>query len=281
MGQYTSTDSTIAGAFGKTSFDEDRQRLLAGLMYGYVKNDYADYLGTGVPLQSNGEMKSFITRYQYRVHGNWFLGVQGIYQNVAVTGETQFDDQFLNMVGVRPYKSGGAGLVAQYDSRDNENSPTQGWLLNLNNMAYRESLGGEQDFDVVRADIRYYMPHGNRNVLAVRMLNHFTSDAPTQTKAPVQLRGYKIGQYTGEYMSHIELEERYRFAEKFTATGFVGVACIYGDGKNCSESENLYPAAGAGVQYLLKPKEGIVLNLEYAQGKSGNYGVYLKMGYAY
>jgi hypothetical protein len=113
------------------------------------------------------------------------------------------------------------------------------------------------------------------------MLNHFTSDAPTQTKAPVQLRGYKIGQYTGEYMSHIELEERYRFAEKFTATGFVGVACIYGDGKNCSESENLYPAAGAGVQYLLKPKEGIVLNLEYAQGKSGNYGVYLKMGYAY
>jgi outer membrane protein assembly factor BamA len=281
MVQHSNTDSTVGGAFAKTSFDEDRQRLLAALVYGYVKNDYNDYLGTGIPLRSNGEMKSFIARYQYRVHGNWFLGVQAIYQNVAVTGETQFDDQFLNMVGVRPYKSGGAGLVAQYDSRDNENSPTQGWLLNLNNMAYRESLGGEQDFDVVRADIRYYMPHGNRNVLAVRMLNHFTSDAPTQTKAPVQLRGYKIGQYTGEYMSHIELEERYRFAEKFTATGFVGVACIYGDGKNCSESENLYPAAGAGVQYLLKPKEGIVLNLEYAQGKSGNYGVYLKMGYAY
>jgi outer membrane protein assembly factor BamA len=281
MLQHSNTDSTVGGAFGKTSFDQDRQRLLAAIMYGYVRNDYNDYLGTGVPLKSNGELKSFIARYQYRVKGDWFLGVQAIYQNMAVTGETQFDDQFLNLVGVRPYKSGGAGLVAQYDSRDNDNSPTQGWLLNLNNMAYRESLGGDNNFDIIRGDIRYYMPHGKGNVLAFRNLNHFTSDAPTQAKAPVQLRGYKIGQYNGDYMSHIEVEERYRLAEKFTATLFVGVACTYGGGKDCSERENLYPAAGAGVQYVLKPKEGIVLNLEYAQGKAGNYGVYLKMGYAY
>jgi len=281
MVQHSNTDSTIGGGFAKTSFDEDRQRVLAGLMYGYVKNDYSDYLGTGVPLQSNGELKSFIARYQYRVRGNWFLGVQAIYQNMAVTGETQFDDQFLNLVGVRPYKSGGAGLVAQYDSRDNENTPTQGWLLNLNNMAYRESVGGDNNFDIIRADIRYYVPHGNGNVLAFRNLNHFTGDAPTQAKAPVQLRGYKIGQYNGEYMSHFEVEERYRLGAKFTSTFFVGVACTYGGGKSCTDSENQYPAAGAGVQYILKPKEGIVLNLEYAQGKAGNYGVYLKMGYAY
>ena len=35
------------------------------------------------------------------------------------------------------------------------------------------------------------------------------------------------------------------------------------------------------VQYVLKPKEGIVLNFEYAAGKDSNYGFYLKMGYAY
>jgi outer membrane protein assembly factor BamA len=281
MAQHSNTDSTIAGAFGKASFDEDRQRLLAGLMYGYVKNDYSDYLGTGVPLQSNGEVHSFISRYTYRVHGNWFIGVQGVYQNMAVTGETQFDDLFLNLVGVRPYRSGGVGLTAQYDSRDNENMPTQGSLFNVNNLAYRESLGGDDNFDVVRTDIRYFVPHGNGNVFAIRQLNHFTSDAPTQVKAPVQLRGYKLGQYNGDYMSSIEAEERYRLGQKFTATLFVGVACTYGGGKDCSDSKNLYPAGGAGVQYILKPKEGIVLNLEYAVGKDGNYGVYLKMGYAY
>jgi len=187
----------------------------------------------------------------------------------------------LDMLGAVPYKSGGLGLVAQYDSRDNENSPSRGWLFTLNNMAYREALGGEEDFDVVRADIRYFMPHGKGHVLAVRQLNHFTYDAPTQVNAPIQLRSYKIGQYNGEYMSQIEVEERFRLAEKITATVFLGLGCTYGGSRSCSDSDNLYPAGGFGVQYILKPKEGIVLNMEYAQGKDENYGFYLKMGYAF
>jgi hypothetical protein len=40
QGQDSDTDSIIAGGFGRNSFDEDRQRLIAGLLYGYVKNDY-------------------------------------------------------------------------------------------------------------------------------------------------------------------------------------------------------------------------------------------------
>ncbi len=279
--QYTSTGSIVAGAFAKTSFDQDHQRLIAGLLYGNIKNDYDDYLGTGVPLRNNAELRSVLARYTYRIKGDWFVGVQGIYQNFAITGETAFDDQILNVLGIQPYKSAGAGLVVQRDSRDSENMPTQGSLLNLNNLAFRESLGGENNYDVYRAEIKYFIPHGNRNVFALRQLNHLTNDAPAAVRAPVQLRGYKIGQYTGEYMSAIEGEERYRLAEKWTATLFAGVACLYGDGKSCSDNVNLYPAAGAGVQYILKPKEGIVLNLEYAAGKDGNYGVYLKLGYGF
>jgi outer membrane protein assembly factor BamA len=171
--------------------------------------------------------------------------------------------------------------VAQYDSRDNENSPTQGWLLNVNNMAYRESLGGQNDFDVIRADFRYYMPHGNGNVLAFRQLNHFTDDAPTQVKAAVQLRGYKIGQFTGEYMSSIEAEERLRLGDKWTATIFAGVACLYGEGANCADNESVFPMGGVGIQYVLKPEQGIVANLEYADGEGSSYGIYLKIGYAF
>lgn len=153
--------------------------------------------------------------------------------------------------------------------------------MSLSNIAYRESLGGEEDFDVYRADLRYFLAHGDRNVFAIRQLNHFTTDAPTQVKASVQLRGYKVGQYNGDYMSSIEFEERWRVAEKWTATVFAGVACTYGGDQSCSDSANRYPAWGAGVQFILKPIQGIVANLEYAEGKDGNYGVYLKMGYAY
>ena len=50
LGQYTSTDSIVAGVQARASWNEDRQRVIAGMVYGYIKNDYSDYLGTGVPL---------------------------------------------------------------------------------------------------------------------------------------------------------------------------------------------------------------------------------------
>jgi hypothetical protein len=82
-------------------------------------------------------------------------------------------------------------------------------------------------------------------------------------------------------MASLEIEERYRLAEKWTATAYAGIACLYGATKSCSDSDNQFPAAALGVQYLLRQKEGIVLNLEYAAGKSGNYGVYMKLGYGF
>jgi len=281
QGQYSNTDSIVTGLMARTSFDEDHQRVIAGLVYGYVKNDYSDYLGTGVPLQSNGEIRQFIGRYLYRVKDDWFIGAQGIYQNFWVGGETAFDQEVLDILGVRPYKSAGVGLVGYHDSRDNENSPTRGWVLSVSNVAYREALGSENEFDVYRIDLRNYTPHGDGNVFAVRQLNHLTRNAPAAARAPVQLRGYKIGQYNAEYMSSIEGEERLRLARRWTATMFAGVACLYGGNVDCADKQNIYPMAGAGVQYVLKPEVGIVMNLEYALGKDGNQGLYLKMGYGY
>jgi len=280
-GQYSNTGSMVAGLFARTSFDADHQRLNVATSFGNIKNDYDDYLGTGVPLRNEAELKSFIARYLYRVYGDWFVGAQGIYQNFGIAGETAADDAFLEILGVAPYKSGGLGVVAYYDSRDNDFKPTRGWVASLNNLAYRESLGGVTNFDVYRADFRHYVSQGEGNVFAFRQLNHLTDDAPTQNLSPIQLRGYKTGQYTGRYMSQIEGEARLKLADRWTSTIFAGVGCTYGDGKSCSERKNAFPMAGAGVQYVLKPAVGIVLNLEYAQGKSGNNGVILRTGYAF
>jgi hypothetical protein len=93
--------------------------------------------------------------------------------------------------------------------------------------------------------------------------------------------GYKMGQYLGEYMSSIEVEERLHIAQRWTATAFAGIACLYGNGKACTEGANLYTALGAGIQFVLKQKEGIVANLEYAKGEGDNSGIYLKLGYGF
>jgi hypothetical protein len=62
---------------------------------------------------------------------------------------------------------------------------------------------------------------------------------------------------------------------------FAGIGCLYGGGKGCSENENLYPSVGAGLQFVLVPREGIVGNLEVGRGKNDNSGVYLRVGYAF
>ena len=279
--QYTSTDSIVAGLFGKAAFGGDQHRVTAGILGGNIKNDYDDFLGTGQPLKSEDQLRAIFGRYLYRVAGDWFGGAQAININYATYGLNPIDEQALNALGLVGFKSVGAGLVAYHDSRDLEASPSRGWMLNLNNVAYREGLGSQQDYDVYRGDFRAFWSHGEGHVLALRQNNQLTHDAPASASSSVSLRGYKQGQYLGKNMSSLELEERYRFAEKWTATLFGGFACLYGDGRSCSDRENLYPSGGFGVQYALKRREGIVLNLEYGAGKDGSYGVYLKMGYAY
>jgi len=62
---------------------------------------------------------------------------------------------------------------------------------------------------------------------------------------------------------------------------FFRLACLYGGDKDCFDRANAFPNIGAGIQYVIKRKEGIVANLEFAAGKDGNYGLYMKMGYSY
>ena len=279
--QYTSTGSTVGGAFAKTSFGADRHRLIAFVGGGRIKNDYEDFLGTGIPLKTEDNLSAVATRYLYRVKNDWFVGLQGLYTNYLIVGQTALDDQILNVLGLTGFRSGGGGAVLMHDSRDNDNSPTKGWVMNLNNIAYREWLGGSQDFDVYRLDLKGYREHGKGNVFAVRQNNQWTAGAPPSAYPPVSLRGYKSGQYLGKYMSSFEVEERFRIAQRWTATVYAGVACLYGSGKKCTESANLYPALGAGIQYVLKPEEGMVANLEYAKGEGDNSGIYLKLGYGF
>ena len=98
----------------------------------------------------------------------------------------------------------------------------------------------------------------------------------------MRLRGYTSGEYLGQSMSSIEVEERHRFAERWTGTVFAGVACLYGAGRHgCSVSDNRFPTVGAGVQFLLKPAQGIVANLELALGKDGNRALLFQLGYGF
>ena len=280
MGQYTSTESIIAAVFARTSFAADHHRIIALAVLGNIKNDYDDYLGTGQPLKTNDDLKATAARYLFRARGDWFIGAQFNAANYQVLGATPEDDLVLETLGIQGLKSVALGAVVMHDSRDNEDMPSRGWYVNLNNLAYREALGGANSYDAYRADIKIFLPHGAGHVLALRQFNWLTSDAPAAGQGTVILRGYKFGEYLAPYMSSLEAEERLSFGRRWGATLFAGLAGLYGTSVTPLERQ-VYPMGGAGLHFVLKPDKRLIANLEYAQGIQDNHGIYLKFGYAW
>lgn len=74
MGSYSNTDSLFYGAFTRMYFDEDKQRLIAGAVRGEINNEYADFIGIGVPVNTEDDIHALFLRYTYRVKGDWFIG---------------------------------------------------------------------------------------------------------------------------------------------------------------------------------------------------------------
>jgi hypothetical protein len=61
----------------------------------------------------------------------------------------------------------------------------------------------------------------------------------------------------------------------------VGGAWLYGGEVTTVSSEGFYPSYGFGFQFIIKPVQRMLANLEYAYGNSDNQGIYLKLGYAW
>ncbi len=213
--------------------------------------------------------------------GDWFIGAQGSASNYQVLGDSTQDDLVLETLGVKGFKSAALGAVAMHDSRDNQDMPTGGWYLNVNNLAYREALGGDSTFDAYRIDTRAFWSHGKGHVLAFRQYNWLTHDAPSAAQATVMLRGYKFGEFLAPYMSSLEAEERLSFGKRWGATLFAGVASLYGESVTASTGRDFYPAWGGGIHFVVKPAQRMLINLEYAAGVEDNRGVYLKFGYGW
>jgi len=278
MGTYSTTDSFVSGLFGRTYFDEDRQRLMLGIVKGKINNEYNDFLGSGYPVDTTDDLYGTFARYNYRLFKDWFFGGQAVSTNYSISGNDWMSDKILNFIGLNGFKSNGLGLVIERDTKDNQNSPSSGSTLLINNIAYREGLGGDENFDVYALQYRTYIEHYKEYVLALRADGRWTVDAPSGAYSSIDLRGYTRGQYLARHATTIEVEERIRISKRWGASVSTGTACLYGGDKSCSDEENWFPAVSAGLNYMLKVEEKMVIRADIAAGKSGNYGFYLQFG---
>lgn len=277
-GVYSDTNSILAGAIANAYFGADRHRLVVAVGGGRIHNEYKDFLGTGRPFVTTDDVRAIFAKYLRAVAPDWYVGMQATKANYAIWSDDIGGNLILELLGLTGFDSVGVGLVGLHDTRDNQNSPRSGSVINISNMAFREGLGSDDSYDTYNLEVKHYIPHGKSNAIGIRLRGKWTVDAPLAGSASVRLRGYKAGQYLAPYMASLEAEERFRIAPRWFLTAYGGVACLYGGDAGCSTSSNWYPAASAGVQFVVKPKEKLVVGLEFAKGKGSNQGLYLRFG---
>ena len=278
---YSTTDSLLGAIFLRSFWDSDRKRLMAVLGGGKIENDYEDFLESGLPAQITDTLKVALIRYLQEFTPGWLGGVQGTYTNYLISSEDFEIQEILKALGLTGVDSIGLGLVAMYDDRDNQNSPRSGRKFLFDNLAYRESFGGEENFDTYNMQFNQYIPHGERNVLAYRIVGRWTHNAEPGAYSSVNLRGYVRGQYLAPHSTMIEVEERMHIKGRFGLNVFAGAACLYGDDRSCSDSENWYTSIGIGGQVLINKSENMTMTFDLANGEGSNYGFYMRFGQAF
>lgn len=288
MANYSSSDSYVGGLFGNTYFNEDKQRIMFVSVVGNINNDYK-YSNDSyndideITVKTTDQIHMTFLRFSQHIWDDWFLGAQIVDSNYDIKARDEFSAIILDRLNLHGFNSSGIGLLASFDSRDNQQSPSNGVKFLLHNFAFREALGAVDSFDAYMLDYNQYFSHGEGHVAAVRIKSRWTHNAPNSGFSSIELRGYVRGQNLAEHTTLIEIEERYVLNDKWGIAAFTGIACLYGNdlqGNNtsCSDSDNLYPAAGVGAIYAIKPEEKMVIRADFAIGKGDNYGFYLNFG---
>jgi hypothetical protein len=279
-GVYSASDSFFGTLFAQAFFDGDRQRLSAAITSGKVNNNYEDFLETGIPAQTTDNVKAFAARYTHALGSDWFFGGQFLSTNYVIEAEGLWE-QTLDTIGLTGMDSAGVGMVIEFDSRNNKRNATSGRRFLIHNNAYRESLGGEENFNVFNGDYSDYRRLSDRYVLATQFKGRWTDDAPKSGHSSVSLKGYVRGMQLKPNYMHLTLDNRIKVKDKWGLVIYGGVGCLYEDIEACDTGGAIYPALGAGVSYLLREKAGIVIRAEYVAGKDDSDGVYLSLGHPY
>ena len=177
------------------------------------------------------------------------------------------------------------GLRVEYDTRDNQWSPSGGWWLASELWFAREVFGSDVEFTSRRLDLRGYLPMGERSVLAFQVMGASLDGTPPFFALPMLggqegLRGYLQGRFRHRTMALGRAE--WRSGERWGRFGwvaFAGIGDVSDRPGDLSLEEELW-TFGAGVRYTLDEAERVKLRLDFGMG-NGDGGFFISFGEAF
>ncbi|MFC1715894.1 BamA/TamA family outer membrane protein [Candidatus Poribacteria bacterium] len=284
MSIYTQKKQYSIGLAPELYLSGDRYRVTGGIsfakfpdkFYGIGNNTLDDMEEDYTP-----QWILFNAGLQRRIYIGLNFGVQYEFEKSKVT---EADPDGLLATGQIDGSEGGinsgAGLLMNWDDRDNIFFPTAGRFYQISSMTYTDILGSDYEFTRLGLDLRQYIPILPSHTLALQgLINYITGDPPFHKLSLLGgqniVRGYYLGRYREKNMIAFQMEYRVLpvWWRRLGVVGFYGLGAVANEMSDF-ELDDFKHSVGVGLRFQLDTKERVNFRVDYAYGKDSS-GIYI------
>jgi hypothetical protein len=171
----------------------------------------------------------------------------------------------------------GVEAAVLYDSRSNILNAQDGWYFEFTRGQYGKVLGGTNNFNLTRFDLRHYIDVSpeNNDVLAFQFTGRLSrGDLPFSEfsflGSSETMRGYREGRFVDRDMLTTQMEYRKKFKDsRWGLVGFAGTGDVYNNVEEF-QFKNLKPNYGFGARFMIDKKENLNLRFDVGFGRGTN-----------
>jgi hypothetical protein len=274
----TGTHNWGTGLLHFHTWDDDRIRYLGMLGWADLHLNYYGPIGvTKNAYQLSGVALS--QQVLFRIGDTpWYVGPRYAFSSSS----TRFDGSVPQSIEnyERTVRIGKAGVVVDYDTRDNLFDPNQGTYAEMEAELARAIFGSEADFEMESARVFHWFALSKTWVLGLRAAAGFSQgNVPFFAQPYVDLRGVAHTRFQDRDEVTGELELRYYVTPRWSVLGFGGVGRAYGGLHSFTNAPIAY-GVGTGFRYLIVRKLGMTIGIDIAHGPEQN-AIYVQIGSAW
>ncbi|WP_285010437.1 polymerase [Pedobacter faecalis] len=203
-----------------------------------------------------------------------YTGISAGFENYhftdkQVTGTFAANEELVHKVGGSVIY---AGLSQSFDTRDNANYTTAGFLGRISYQYAPDFYGGDNfTGSMIRANVRNFWSLNRKLVLGLNGLYHTVQGKNTpfymlpQLGNDEMMRGYYTGRYRDRNLLAAQAELRFRYNNRFGLAVFGGGGQVFDNGGFAFKS--FKPSYGAGGRYFFDPEKGLSVRVDYGIGE--------------
>lgn len=280
VGVYTGNNSSFVGGGHVGFFKQGRIRYMGGGGVGDVNLDFYGFgdIQLPKPIAMNTQATAIMQTLKFKLgDSNFFLGPLHRYINADLTAQILGDQPNstsqnypanFNSVLSGSVVTSGAGLILEYDSRDNFFSPADGLKYELNHLWYHDAIGSDIDYQLTEFSGLNYFKLNNQWRTAFRFeVNYADSERilPPFATPYISMRGIPFARYQGQAVAMTELEVIYKINLRWEVNAFAGVGKASDSFSEFSDSSSRV-TQGAGFRYLIARRYGFDMGIDIAKG---------------